>query len=549
MELTLDPLEKYAETLRRCCAVLDNCCRRMCCFVNPPPSVISTRAPRLLRACEVVGNEDTEPNLLISPKCGPTAKPGSTALHLEIRGMDCADCVPKVARVLGRLPSVTAIETDYFSGRAQLRYHPETISPSTITAYLARATGFGIKEIMGADPETSSHLRITVSFPGPPPAAIANKYDVSRAEPRGVWSISFRVTGEKALLPRDVLAELEEHGGQLYTESVEQTNDPASRDLRDLIVRTALCVTCTVPVLVLAWAPLPHSPALYGGLSVGLATIVQFLAAPMYSSTARSVLFIRQVDLNVLAAVSTLISYIFSVVAYAFDVAGKPFSVPFFETCTLLVTLIYSGRTVQCATRKSAGSAINALRTLQTKGVRLIENGTVRSIDSRLLHYGDTIEILAHTRIVTDGVVLSGSSDVDESSVTGESAAVSKIPGNLVVAGTINLDGTLRVQVTKLLHENSLSKISQLVQRAQSSRAPLQDLADRLSAVILPLAVAVAGLAFLTWTLVGVVAKKRPKHEAALDGAMYAIAIVVVSCPCAIGLAVSVPFHPYVDGY
>jgi cation transport ATPase len=191
---------------------------------------------------------------------------------------------------------------------------------------------------------------------------------------------------------------MKQHDGQPYTESIEQTNDPASRCLRNLTIHTLLCMTCAVPILVPAWAPLSHSPILYGGPSVGFATI----AAPMYSLTARSVLFIRQVDLNILAAVGTF------VVAFALEVVGKPFSVPFFETCTFLVTLIYLGRTVQCATRKSAGSAINALPKLQTKQICLIENGTVGLIDSRLLHYGDTIEILPHTRIVTYGVVLYG---------------------------------------------------------------------------------------------------------------------------------------------
>lgn len=454
--------------------------------------------------------------------------------------MDCAGCVSKVSLVLGRLPSVTAIETDYFSGTAQLRYHPGTILPSAIAAYLARATGFKVKEIVDAGPEAPSHLRLTVSFSESPQSGITDKYDMSRAEDSEVWEIVFRVTGEKALFPREVLAEVEEHGGQLYTEPCEQANDPASHDLRDLIIRTTVCMVCTVPILVLVWAPLSRSPVAYGGVSVVLATAVQVAAYPMYSSTVRSLLFIHQVDLNVLAAISALVSYLFSVIAYACKVAGKPFSDPFFETCTLLITLIFLGRTVQSATRKSAGTAMKALRKLQPRDVRLVEEkDKIQSIDSRLLHYGDTIEILPGSRIVTDGLVLSGSSHVDESSVTGESTTVSKFPGNLVIAGTINLDGTLHVQVTRLLHENSLAKISQLVQRAQSSRPPLQDLADRLSAAILPIAVAVASLAFATWTLFGVIGKKVRASEAALDGLTYAIAIFVVSCPCAIGLAVS----------
>lgn len=109
-----------------------------------------------------------------------------------------------------------------------------------------------------------------------------------------------------------------------------------------------------------------------------------------------------------------------------------------------------------------------------------------------------------------------------------------------VIAGTVNLNGTLRVQVLRLLHENSLSKITRLVRQAQNARVPLQDFADRFSATVLPLALATASVAFLVWALVGVFVKKTTKLEAALDGLMKAIAVLVVSCPCAIGLAVSV---------
>ena len=535
VEVALNNLELYAENLRRCCAILENCCRRACCLLQAPQSVIPTQTPQFIRACEV-----EELNTDVSTQDdAKVARSGSTLLQLEVGGMDCPDCVPKVTLALGRLPSVTAAEIDYFSGIAQLRFDPEVISPPTIITYVSRATGFRIKEVTKKEAEMS-HLHLSVRFDGHPPAAIMEKYDVLRGSSKDIWNVFFRVAGKQALRPRDVLAELTDYGGRLAFEPTEQDSDTATRDLRILMVRTALCLICTIPILILAWARLRPSPILYGGLSVGLSTIVQLLAFPMYSSTSRSILFLHQVDMNVLAAVSTLASYIFSLVAYACDVAGKPFSTPFFETSTLLVTLIYLGRTVQGISRQSAGSAVRALHKLQSKEVRLVEGGMSRIIDARILHYGDVIEIVPDTLIVTDGVVLSGSSDVDESSLTGESATVFKLRGSRVIAGTINLNGTLRVEVTRLLHENSLSRMTQLVRHVQSSRVPLQDYADRLSAIVLPLAVTAAGLAFLIWGLIDVYVKKKTKSEAVIDGLMKAIAVLVVSCPCAMGLAVSV---------
>jgi P-type E1-E2 ATPase len=136
-------------------------------------------------------------------------------------------------------------------------------------------------------------------------------------------------------------------------------------------------------------------------------------------------------------------------------------------------------------------------------------------------------------------LVVNGSSDADESSLTGESIAVPKEPGSRVIAGTLNLGGTLDVQVTKLVHENSLAHITALVKQAGSSRSPIQDLSDKFSAVILPVAAASACIAFLVWVLVGLYVRHRSPTSSSVDALTYAIAILIVSCPCAIGLAVS----------
>jgi Cu2+-exporting ATPase len=161
-----------------------------------------------------------------------------------------------------------------------------------------------------------------------------------------------------------------------------------------------------------------------------------------------------------------------------------------FSRAPHFVTLIFLGRTISAVTRRSTGSALRELQRLQPTNVLLLSiakktTPEVRSIDARLLHYGDIIRIPPETRIATDGFVVHGSSDADESSVTGESAAVVKQVGSRVIAGTLNLAGTLDVQITKLVHENSLSRIMGLVRQARASRSPMQDLSDRLSWLVL----------------------------------------------------------------
>jgi len=156
-----------------------------------------------------------------------------------------------------------------------------------------------------------------------------------------------------------------------------------------------------------------------------------------------------------------------------------------------------------------------------------------------LLHYGDVLRIRADSRLPTDGIVVSGSGEVDESSATGESLPSLKQVGSAVIAGTLNLNGSLDVQITQLVHENSLAKVAGLVQQAQSSRSRFQDVADRFAALILPIAAVSAVISFVVWILVGRFGQGRTTSSSVVNAITYALSILIISCPCAIGLAVS----------
>ncbi|KAG1738850.1 heavy metal translocatin, partial [Suillus paluster] len=462
-------------------------------------------------------------------------------LQLELRGMDCADCVVKVGRALAQLPSVTLVNLDYFSGLAELQYDVETITPAAIVAYVARATGFGIKALTATSGDAAAAIvTLPLSFSTMPPPEAFDSFDTRFGSNPHIIEVSFPVHIDSSHRPRDVLEQFKVFGAELVPAGFDGHRDMATHDLIDVGVRTIACAVLSIPVLILAWSNLPYQPVLYGSISVGFTTLIQVFAFPIVSSACRSIIYLRQADMSVLVAISTLTAYVFSVVSYAFEVAGRPFSSPFFETSALLVTLIFLGRTISAATRRSTGSALRELRRLQPTDVILLsgENELPQSLDSRLIFYGDIIRIPPETRIATDGLVVSGSSDADESSVTGESVAVPKQKGNRVIAGTLNLSGTLDVQVTQLVHENSLSRITALVKQAQSSRSPVQDLADKLSAIILPVAACSACIAFLVWVIVGRYVYHYSTTSSCVDALTYLIAILVVSCPCAIGLAI-----------
>ncbi|KAG8812149.1 hypothetical protein FRC17_002168, partial [Serendipita sp. 399] len=378
--------------------------------------------------------------------------------------MDCADCLPKVRLALTQLPSVTPLSVDYFAGIADLRYDPETIKPEAICNYVARATGFSVK-VSDQDfkEQQVQTLTLPMAFPTSPPATLFEKYDAKFLPHSNVVEISFPIQGEGSRNPRDVFEHFEALGATLVATGVNRRVSLARRDFRTSLIRFIASAILTIPVLVFAWAKVRPRPTLYGAISLALTTIIQGIAYHIPSAGIRSIVFLHRIDMNVLVGTSTLVAYIYSVVVYAFEVAKKPVSAPFFETCALLITLILAGRALAAATRQSTVTSIENLQVLQPLTALLVGDTKTslssRAIDARLLSYGDVIRIDRGERIATDGVVIAGSSDVDESSVTGESESVPKWKGSRVIAGTLNSSGSLDVQVTSLIHENALSRI------------------------------------------------------------------------------------------
>ena len=159
-------------------------------------------------------------------------------------------------------------------------------------------------------------------------------------------------------------------------------------------------------------------------------------------------------------------------------------------------------------------------------------------MDARLLQVGDIVRILPDSQVPVDGLVVVGTSAVDESSVNGESVPAGKAPGSLVMAGTYNIQGTLEVQVTRMTQENSLAIVANLVQLAQASRTSLQDLADTLAARILPVALFVSISSFLVWLFVTHYKRGESWADSVAEAVTYAIAVMASSCPRALALAV-----------
>jgi heavy metal translocating P-type ATPase len=302
----------------------------------------------------------------------------------------------------------------------------------------------------------------------------------------------------------------------------------------------------TIPVLVFAWAPMNHENLAYAHASLALASIVQIIAwIEFLPSALRSLWYSRILDMDLLISLSTTTAYAFSVVLYAFRSIGQPLdSDSFFETSTLLVTLILFGRVINEYARYRAAKAVS-FRSLQADRALLIAESHARSpdppaaeIDARLLQYGDKFKVPPHTRIVTDGTVYYGGSEVDESMLTGESVPVAKSVESEVHAGTMNGNGTLLVTLKSLPHENTVHKIAAMVEGAELTQPKIQALADRIAGWFVPVIAAIGSVVFLIWLLIDRYHNNSGWSDAVVRAITYAIATLIVSCPCAIGLAV-----------
>ena len=229
-------------------------------------------------------------------------------------------------------------------------------------------------------------------------------------------------------------------------------------------------------------------------------------------------------NMDTLISLGSSIAYLYSL---AVTIAGSDQPV-YFDTAALIVTLIYLGKYLEAAAKGRAGEAIKRLAGLQPRTARVVRNGQERDIPIAQVVEGEVLLVRPGERVPVDGLVLAGESSADESMLTGESLPVAKAPGDAVIGATVNGTGLLRVRATAVGRGTVLAGIIHLVEQAQGSKAPVQRLADRISAVFVPVVLGLAALTFLGWLATG--------HGFG-QALVPAIAVLVIACPCALGLA------------
>jgi Cu+-exporting ATPase len=420
-----------------------------------------------------------------------------THTRLTITGMHCAACQAHVQKAIQQVSGVADATVNLLTGEADVDYDAAAVSPQRLIEAV-RATGYTAELPAGDDEfaETGDGERTEYGD-------LRLRAIVSMIAGAAVMILSMPLMSGHAGATADPLMRWVMH---LLTPIVERAF-PLLFDINHTILGYVLLF---VTVGVMAWC----GRRFY----VGAWTALRHGAA----------------DMNLLIAMGTGAAFLFSSVAtiapWFFESRGVPADV-YYEAVVLIIALVLLGNTLEARARGRTTAAVRRLIALQPPTARVVRGSDEVEVALREVRHGDTVAVRPGERIPVDGEIVSGSSRVDESMLTGEPMPVMKRPGGVVVGGTMNTTGAFHIRATAIGAESVLARIVALVKAAQGSRAPIQRLADRVSAVFVPTVVAIAVATFVAWILFDPVAP-------VVRGLAAAVAVLIIACPCAMGLAV-----------
>ncbi|CAI6088233.1 unnamed protein product [Clonostachys chloroleuca] len=533
LQAAFDKYSSYLEQLRCICrSAVDNGATSFQTCCNKPKSKRNLYQSKPKKAIDI---PTYKPSGTTGIKEVDIEKDGNTEpVSFLVSGMDCTSCADKLMRIFNTMAGVSQARVNFVVGSGEFTADTSVISADEVIAFASSVSGFNLSKVIGGNyfldilaPPAEAKKMAAESLPG--------VLDVQSLDKSTV-----RLAYDPAIIgARDLFARVENRCRGL----AQQQSDPqlvnSRRRLWDQLIKAALAALFTIPVAVVAWSENLVSERAEAIIGLTLGTVVQCIAIPEFYRPALSALwYSRAVEMDMLVVMSITAAYVYSVIAFGFGMSGKPLDEgQFFETSTMLITLILLGRLIAAFARVQAVTAVS-LRSKQQNVAVLVEKSGDREIDARLLHYGDRFRVLPHTRVPTDGVVVSGTTEVDESMLTGEPLPVPKKVNDSIIAGTMNGDGSVVVQLTRLPGKNTVTDIAQLVEDAANSKPKLQDLADKVAGWFVPVMAIVALLVFVIWIACGLGVLRYSSGKAVGNAVAYAVATLAVACPCALGLAV-----------
>ncbi|HFR3550767.1 TPA: heavy metal translocating P-type ATPase [Streptococcus suis] len=466
-------------------------------------------------------------------------------MTLPVQGMTCATCALTVEKAVGKLVGVAEVSVNLATEKLTVNYDDSQVALSDLQATVHKA-GYEL-----VDPFEKQLLEIE----GMTCATCALTVEKALSKVEGVHQASVNLATEKASVSydpaqvslADIATAVEKAG---YKAVLPQTNSPVSavdskeQHQSDLWSRFIWSTVFTLPLLYIAMGPmlpggglpLPaflHQPLTFALVQLFLTLPVMYIGRAFYQKGFKT-LFAGHPNMDSLIAVGTsaaLVQGLIMTVLIARGQADLSHGHPelYFESAAVILTLITLGKHMEALSKGWTSDAIKKLMNLAPKTARLIRDGQEVTLPLEQVQVGDVLQVRPGEQIPVDGKVLQGQSTVDESMLTGESLPVKKAVGDSVVGATLNQHGAFQMQATKVGADTTLAQIIRLVEEAQGSKAPIAQLADRVSAVFVPIVMVLALLSGLAWWTLG--------QEPWIFSLSITISVLVIACPCALGLA------------
>ncbi|OMJ22887.1 Copper-transporting ATPase 2 [Smittium culicis] len=514
-----------------------------------------------------------------------------TAAVLDIRGMTCASCVNAIERNIGKIPGINFISVNLIAQQAKVIFSSDVLQLETIVNEINNL-GFTATEISEekitkkADPNsscldtTSKIKKISILIYGMTCSSCVNTIETELSNFHGIESVSVNLVLQSAAITyfsdlvgiRNIIQKIESLGfdavvnpkmGNSQIESLKRT-----QEINTWRSNAILSFYLGLPVFIIAKI-LPNFPSIKSflmhqiviGLPLGvtieliLTTIIIFTVGKHFFIKSYVALSNGHATMDVLVSTGAGLAYLFSIFMLSWSVVkqnhGKAHC--FFEAAALLIAFVSGGRYLENMAKGSTSTALAQLMTLTPSKALLVERDTSGKvinetlIASELIQVGDELRLSPGEKIAADGEIIEGSTEVDESTVTGEPLPVSKSIGSKLVAGTVNSTGSISMICTQVGSDTTLAQIVRLVEEAQVGKSPIQLFADKVSHYFVPVVLILSVLTFISWMIISYSPSiQKPdllnKH-ADRTGSYFvvclqiAVAVVVVACPCALGLS------------
>jgi len=443
----------------------------------------------------------------------------AASIRLQVTGMTCASCGTRVEKALAAVPGVAAASVNLATDQASVSADPSVSADALATA--VRKAGYGV---------TTTETTLVVE--GMTCASCASRVEKALQKVTGVSSAVVNLATDKAsvvalsTVPVSALKAAIEKVGYSAAEvgAAQPTPDRRLPGWWPVAVGGALTFPLVLPMLL---SGLGFDYMLDGWLQLALASPVQFWLGWRFYRAGWKALRAGAGNMDLLVALGTSAAYGLSVYLLLRH-AGPGTPHLYFEASAAVITLVLLGKWLESRAKRQTTAAIRALNALQPTTARVRRDGVDIEVAVEQVRRGELVVVRPGDRVAVDGQVVDGRSHIDESLITGESLPVAKASGDTVTGGSINAEGLLIVRTTAIGAETTLARIVRMVESAQAAKAPIQRIVDRVSAVFVPVVLGLAALTFVGWLM----------YSAGAEHALInAVAVLVIACPCALGLA------------